>query len=154
MARAGLLALEYWDPKSKKWGQAHMQARYSILQSFLSAGPEFITLPSTAPQHDDLVINLDRTKIRSHGMPAVRDYLLKLHVYKSTADFVAGSKLYAEMTNVSEQMAKYRDVVMRKKLPRKQFVMANTVLKGGEVELKEYEATAEGLIQSYAERDV
>jgi dipeptidyl-peptidase-3 len=87
-------------------------------------------------------------------MPAVRDYLLKLHVYKSTADFVAGSKLYAEMTNVSEQMAKYRDVVMRKKLPRKQFVMANTVLKGGEVELKEYEATAEGLIQSYAERDV
>lgn len=25
MARAGLLALEYWDPKYKKWGQGHMQ---------------------------------------------------------------------------------------------------------------------------------
>jgi hypothetical protein len=27
MARAGLLALEYWDPVAKKHGQAHMQAR-------------------------------------------------------------------------------------------------------------------------------
>jgi hypothetical protein len=25
MARAGLLALEYWDPTYKKWGQGHMQ---------------------------------------------------------------------------------------------------------------------------------
>ena len=27
MARAGLKALEYYDPKTKKHGQAHMQAR-------------------------------------------------------------------------------------------------------------------------------
>ena len=38
MARAGVAALEYWDPKSKKWGQAHMQARYSILRTFMDAG--------------------------------------------------------------------------------------------------------------------
>lgn len=35
MARAGLLALEFYDVKSKKWGQAHMQARYAILQVML-----------------------------------------------------------------------------------------------------------------------
>lgn len=28
MARAGVRALEYWDPSTKKHGQAHMQARY------------------------------------------------------------------------------------------------------------------------------
>ena len=28
MARAGLKALEFYDPKTKKHGQAHMQARY------------------------------------------------------------------------------------------------------------------------------
>lgn len=28
MARAGLRALEFYDPKTKKHGQAHMQARY------------------------------------------------------------------------------------------------------------------------------
>lgn len=32
MARAGLTAVEFWDPKSQKWGQAHMQARFSILK--------------------------------------------------------------------------------------------------------------------------
>lgn len=155
MARAGLLALEFWDPKSKKWGQAHMQARYSILQSFLSAGDKFVTFSYNAKDKSDLVISLDRTKILSHGKPAVSDYLTKLHVYKSTADVQAGHTLYKDMTTVSEEMQSYREVVMRLKQPRKVFVQANTVLKeGGEVELREYEATCEGLVRSYGERDV
>ena len=32
MARAGLNALETYDPIKRKWGQAHSQARFSILQ--------------------------------------------------------------------------------------------------------------------------
>lgn len=32
MARAGLAAIEFWDPKSQKWGQAHCQARFAILK--------------------------------------------------------------------------------------------------------------------------
>jgi dipeptidyl-peptidase-3 len=32
MARAGLKALEFYDPKTKKHGQAHMQARYVSLE--------------------------------------------------------------------------------------------------------------------------
>lgn len=39
MARAGVAALEFWDPNSRRWGQAHMQARFAILQVFLEAGP-------------------------------------------------------------------------------------------------------------------
>lgn len=155
MARAGLLALEYWDPVYKKWGQGHMQARFSILKAFQAAGPEFITFSHKKDDYSDLEIVLDRSKIRSHGFPEVRKYLQKLHVYKSTADKVAGEKLYEEMTSVGEEMQKYREVVMRKRLPRKQIVMANTVLKeDGTVELREYEATAEGLVRSYVERDV
>lgn len=155
MARAGLLALEYWDPKYRKWGQGHMQARFSILQTFLKAGKEFCSFEHTKDDYSDLTIVLNREKIRSHGVPAVGDYLQKLHVYKSTADKEAGEKLYDEMTSVSDEMAKYREVVMSKRLPRKQFVMANTVLNDkGEVEIKEYEATPEGLIKSYVERDV
>ncbi|KAF8474662.1 peptidase family M49-domain-containing protein [Kalaharituber pfeilii] len=155
MARAGLLALEQWDPRSKKWGQAHMQARFSILKSLLQAGDGFVTLSSAELDHDDLVVVLDRSKIKSHGKPAVGKYLQKLSIYKSIADVDAGTKLYAEMTEVDETMAEYRDVVLRKKQPRKNFVEANTFIKeNGEVELKHYEATCEGLIQSYAERDL
>ena len=44
---------------------------------------------------------------------------------------------------------------MAKKIPRKVFVQANTVLVEGEgVVLKEYEASAEGMVRSFAERGV
>lgn len=32
MARAGLASVEFWDPKSQKWGQPHCQARFAILK--------------------------------------------------------------------------------------------------------------------------
>ncbi|KAF3910191.1 hypothetical protein ABW21_db0201295 [Orbilia brochopaga] len=153
MARAGLLALEFWDPKTKKWGQAHMRARYSILQCFLSAGDNFVTLDSTTDDHSDLTIHLDRTKIRSHGLKAVEQYLQKLHIFKASADVARGTGLYDEMTSVNDAMARFRDVVMAKKQPRKQFVQANTVLVDGEIVLKEYEATQEGLVRSWVERE-
>ncbi|KAK2836822.1 hypothetical protein FQN49_006685, partial [Arthroderma sp. PD_2] len=93
--------------------------------------------------------------ILSHGRPAVEKYLQKLHVYKSTADYEAGKALYDESTRVDEWWgSKVRPVVLQKKVPRKVFVQANTVLEGEKVALKEYEPTLEGMIQSYAERDV
>ncbi|KAF3901415.1 hypothetical protein AA313_de0209754 [Arthrobotrys entomopaga] len=153
MARAGLLALEFWDPKTKKWGQAHMRARYSILQCFLSAGDDFVKLDSTESDHSDLTIHLDRSKIRSHGLKAVEKYLQKLHVYKASADVKGGVGLYDEMTSVNGEMAGYREVVMRKKQPRKQFVQANTEVEGEEVVLKEYDATPQGLVQSWIDRE-
>lgn len=36
MARAGLRALEFYDPATQKHGQAHMQARYDFIFSYLS----------------------------------------------------------------------------------------------------------------------
>ncbi|KAK6353832.1 hypothetical protein TWF730_008255 [Orbilia blumenaviensis] len=153
MARAGLLALEFWDPKTKKWGQAHMRARYSILQCFLSAPDNFVSLDSTTSDHSDLTIHLDRSKIRSHGLKAVEKYLQELHIYKASADVKGGVALYDKMTSVSDTMAKFRDVVMSKKQPRKQFVQANTTLSEGEVTIKEYEATQQGLIQSWLDRE-
>lgn len=155
MARAGVVALEFWDPKSRKWGQAHMQARYSILRTFLDAGDDFVKLVHTKEDLSDLEIHLDRSKILSHGRPAVESYLQKLHVYKSTADVVAGTQLYNDITSVDDWWGtKVRNIVLQKKVPRKVFVQANTQLEGDKVVLKEYEPTLEGLIQSYAEREV
>ncbi|KAJ5653465.1 hypothetical protein N7490_000468 [Penicillium lividum] len=155
MARAGLVALEFWDPKTQKWGQAHMQARYSILRTFLSAGDDFVKLSYTKDDLSDLEIHLDRSKILTHGRPAVEKYLQKLHVYKSTADVQAGKALYDEITAVDSWWGtQLREVVMKNKVPRKVFVQANTILEGDKVTLKEYEPTLEGVIQSYVDRKV
>ncbi|PGH08246.1 hypothetical protein AJ79_06032 [Helicocarpus griseus UAMH5409] len=155
MARAGVVALEFWDPKNSKWGQAHMQARFSILRCFMDAGDDFVKLVHSKDDLSDLEIHLDRSKILTHGRPAVEKYLQKLHVYKSTADYEAGKALYDDVTHVNEWWgSKVRPVVLQKKIPRKVFVQANTVLEGDMVVLKEYEPTLEGMIQSYAEREV
>jgi dipeptidyl-peptidase-3 len=62
------------------------------------------------------------------------------------------------MTTVEPEFwgQKVRDEVLRNKQPRKVFVQANTVLdeKTGKVELREYDASLEGMIQSYAEREI
>jgi len=157
MARAGVASLEFWDPKSRKWGQAHSQARYSILKCFLAAGDDFCKLNYTKDDLSDLTVSIDRSKITTVGRKAVEDYLLKLQVYKSTADIGAGSKLYLEMTDVDSEFwgGKVREVVMKNKQPRKVFVQANTVLQeDGKVILKEYDASLEGMIKSFAERDI
>lgn len=67
MARAGLAALEMWDPNSQKWGQAHSQARFSILKCFLNAGGDFCKLEYKEPDLSDLKIKLDRSKILTLG---------------------------------------------------------------------------------------
>ncbi|KAF2152883.1 dipeptidyl peptidase III [Myriangium duriaei CBS 260.36] len=156
MARAGIAALQYWDPASRKWGQAHMQARHAILKVFLSAGPKFCRLDykETSDGISDLTIHMDKTKIASHGRPAVEKFLQKLQVYKATADLKAGRELFEGITTVDEWFAeKVRPEVLRRAQPRKVFVQANTVVEDGEARLKEYPATAEGMIQSFAERE-
>ncbi|KAF2131631.1 dipeptidyl-peptidase III [Dothidotthia symphoricarpi CBS 119687] len=154
MARAGIAALEFWDPKSRKWGQAHMQARFSILRTFLNAGVEFCELEWKNDDLSDLTIRLERDRILDLGRPAVDDYLQKLHVYKSTADFKAAKRLYDDITDVESFYADLvRPAVLKKKTPRKVFVQANTVEKEGKVELVEYEATPKGMVQSYVERE-
>ncbi|ORY66360.1 peptidase family M49 [Pseudomassariella vexata] len=158
MARAGLVSLEMWDPKSRKWGQAHSQARFSIFQCFLQAGDDFCKLKYDGDDLTGVTISLDRSKILTTGRKAVGDYLQKLHIYKATADIEAGSKFFSDMTNVDAEFwgKKVRDEVLRNKQPRKVFVQANTFLDeaSGKVTLKHYDATPEGMIQSWADRKV
>lgn len=156
MARAGIASLEFWDPKSRKWGQAHMQARFAILKAMLKGGKEFCRIEHDTGEDGtctNLRIILDRNKIISHGRPAVDHLLTRLQVFKATADVKRGLELYNEYTNVDEWFAeKVRPEVLRQKQPRKSFVQANTILEGETVKLVEYEASAEGMIQSYADR--
>lgn len=55
---------------------------------------------------------------------------------------------------MDDEALKWRDVVVSRKDPPLVFCHANTYVDEGEVELKEYEPTSRGVIQSWAERDI
>ncbi|KAH3682900.1 hypothetical protein WICPIJ_006133 [Wickerhamomyces pijperi] len=152
MSRAGLLALEFWDPKSAKWGQPHMQARFSIMKTLLNAG--LIKLEYTKPDFSDLVVVLDESKIATVGHQAVEDYLKHLHIYKASGDVENGSKYFIDRSTVEPELAQFRDAVLAARLPRKQFIQANTEIVDGKVVLREYPESEIGMIQSFYERDV
>ena len=65
MARAGVVGLEFWDPASKKWGQAHMQARFGIFKALYRAG--VVSFKHTKPDFDDLELVTDESKIGHRG---------------------------------------------------------------------------------------
>ncbi len=152
MSRAGLLALEFWDPSSQKWGQPHMQARYSILKTLLNAG--LVELVYTKEDYSDLYVKLDKSKIETIGHEAIKDYLRHLHIYKASGDVENGSNYFIDRSSVTPELAKFRPTVLKARLPRKQFIQANTEIIDGKVVLKEYEESEVGMIQSFVEREL
>jgi dipeptidyl-peptidase-3 len=151
MSRAGLLALEFWDPESTKWGQPHMQARFSIMKTLLISG--LIEFKYTKPDFSDLVVVLDKSKINTIGHSAIEDYLKHLHIYKASGNVVKGSEYFIDRSTVTPELAKFRDSVLKARLPRKQFIQANTGIVDNKVVLREYEENEIGMIQSFAERE-
>ncbi|KAJ3092837.1 hypothetical protein HK100_006834 [Physocladia obscura] len=151
MARAGLASLEVYDPKNARWGQAHMQARYGILRTLMNAG--LVHIEET--DDENLFVHVDRSKILTHGVPAVKELLVKLQTYKATADSENGIAFYKALTSVPEQWIKYRDIVIKRKLPRMILVQGNTFLdeKSEVATFKEYPLTLEGFIESVIERN-
>ncbi|KAH8915505.1 aflatoxin-detoxifizyme [Atractiella rhizophila] len=153
MCRSGLRALQWYDTKTKKHGQAHMQARCGILKWMHSKG-----IVNLEEKHDadgtliDVYIRIDRENLKKNGQKVAGDLLLLLGIYKSTADPTAKS-FYHNLTTPHEKwQTELRDLVLKKKVPRKIFVQDNTFVQHDEAILKEYELSAKGAIQSFIER--
>lgn len=81
-----------------------------------------------------------------------------MHVYKSTADVKTGTDFYVDMTTVGLDFwgTKVRDIVLKNKQPRKVFVQANTTLdkSSGKVDIKHYEPSLVGMVESWADRNL
>ncbi|KAK4053216.1 hypothetical protein OIO90_003990 [Microbotryomycetes sp. JL221] len=154
MARAGIRALEWYDPKTKKHGQAHMEARLGITQWLIQHG--IVTLEEIKSDSGELVdayARVDRQACLDRGKEVMGKLLLEIQVRKSTGDGKGATEFYKKLTAPSEHWVNnLRPVVLAKKLPRKVFVQPRTIIVDGDVQLKEYPASVEGVIESFVER--
>lgn len=179
MMRAGVRALEFYDPATKKHGQAHMQARLGIAQWLINHGVARVDfIHDDSGKLVDAFARVDRKAALERGKEVMGQLLIEIQVRKSTGDGPGATKFFTELTAPSaEWVEKLRPLVLgacsslsvcmrllsdvnlpsaAKKLPRKVFVQPNTVINPstGDVELVEYPTTPEGVVQSFIERDM
>lgn len=127
-----------------------------MFRTLLSCPSHFMTL-THHPSSETLTVHIDRSKILTHGRPAIGLLLLKLHMYRCTAQVNECKEFYENLTCVNGKFLEYRDLVMGKKRVLKDvFVQANTVYRndGEGVELREYEPNIRGMVKSWVERAV
>ncbi|KAI6040659.1 peptidase family M49-domain-containing protein [Pisolithus marmoratus] len=156
MARAGLRGLEFYDPITKKHGQAHMQARLGITTFMVNEG--LVRLEEVRGPNGELeniYARVDREKVLREGQSIMAKLLLELQVRKSTADGPGARAFYTELTTpLPGWTGEIRDVVLKLKQPRKMMLQPNTFVVSGEVVLKEYPLTAAGMVESLIERNL
>jgi dipeptidyl-peptidase-3 len=138
MLRSGLLGLEFYTPQTKKWRQAHMQARYVIMRVLMECDPPIFNIDNITGSDGkpDLIVKFDRTKLESVGRPVIGEFLKKLQVYKSIADFKSGQEMYDKYSTVTEEHLTLRDIVMSRKMPRRLFVQPHTLLNDSKTQLQ------------------
>lgn len=129
------------------------QGQFAIFKHLLLEGHGVLTV-----EHDEalgsLTVRVDRGKLLSHGKPALGQLLTCLHIWRCTADVKPCTKYYKILSAVEGRYEEWRKIVASKPKPRWKFVQANTFLRGEEVELKVYDESNEGIIQSWAEREL
>lgn len=136
------------------WRQA--QANFTILKYLLQNGSGVIKITHNR-EASTITASVDRTKMLSHGKPALGDYLLHLHIWRCTADETPCEELYKSLSTVDGIYEEWREIVSSKqpaRPARRKFVQPNTFLTvDNEVELRVYEESNEGIIKSWAERE-
>ncbi|KAF8350715.1 aflatoxin-detoxifizyme [Amanita rubescens] len=140
MARAGLRALEFYDPKTGKHGQAHMQARLGITQHLIKSGiARLEEVRDANGKLENLYIRVDRELVLTKGREVAGKLLVELQVRKSTADGPGAREYYTQLDQAHQR-------------PRKIFIQPNTFIVNDEVKLKEYDLTCAGVIESFIDR--
>ncbi|KAI0893450.1 dipeptidyl peptidase III [Annulohypoxylon nitens] len=150
----GLRALHSFRIEDQTWGGDHGQAQFAILKYLLENGNGVMYIEHDTAS-ETLFVRLERSKIISNGKSSIGNMLCNIHIWRSTADINACRPFYEALSVVDGKYEQWRQIVVSKPEPKWKFVQPNTFLKDdGTVELREYEASNVGIIQSFFERNV
>ena len=150
MVYEGIKGLILYNPETNKWGQAHSWARFVIFRVMFEAGNEFLTIEFT--EDEQFLIHMDFSKIESVGFPAISEFLVKLHCYKSTGDVKMGRELFNHYSLYDDTARKMREIIVTNQKPRRINVQCNIRLNNGVPEVINYPETFDGIISSFLER--
>lgn len=144
MLDAGLKSLAFYSTEKNKWMQAHCQARYVILRVLMDV-EGFITFNNE--DNDNLTISINRDMIMSHGLVAIKEFLKRLQIYRSTADIDNAQDMFNEYSLVNNRLLNMREIIIRNQKPRAVTIQHTTYIDDdGNVQLQSYEPTPEGMV--------
>jgi dipeptidyl-peptidase III len=149
MILSGIRGLLMYDIKSKRWGQAHSHARYVIFNVLKES--KIFQIEKTK---NNFKINLNRNKIQTDGINCISNFLIKLQVYKSTANYKKALKLFKKYSKINDSVLELREIVKRKKKPRSVFIQPTLKLKNDKVIFKSYKNTIEDSIKSFMDKNI
>ncbi|KAJ6235811.1 dipeptidyl peptidase 3 [Anaeramoeba flamelloides] len=149
LLRSAIMGLKHYSPESATWLQAHSRARFAILTEMMKVDLVEIIINE---ERDDFKIKVNQNLIRNVGFKTISQMLLKIGIFKSTANVEKAKEWYQECTQVNSEMLEIRDIVIKRKSPEQLLIQHNTLEKNGEIILKQYEETKQGLIYSFLER--
>ncbi|KAI0533760.1 dipeptidyl peptidase III [Xylaria digitata] len=148
----GLRALQAFNEEDQSWGSPHSSADFAILKHLLHDANRLLSVDCDV-NLGTLQVQVDRSKIAEEGKPSLGRMLHRIHVWECTADVVACKQFYEPLSAVQGNEAVWRKIVASKPEPAWKFVQANTILTDdGKVQLKVYEESDAGIIQSFADR--
>jgi len=148
MIRTGILSLTAYDPE-KGWLQAHSQARYVIYRVLRETGIINISLTQ-----DSFLIDVDRNNIMNKGFIALKNFLLKLNVYKATANYEEGNKMFEFYSRVDEYHLNLRKIHLERRKPRTQFIQPTLINNNNKIEFISYGDTVQDLIKSFVDKNI
>ncbi|ATY58656.1 dipeptidyl peptidase III [Cordyceps militaris] len=158
----GIDALASFNAEDQSWGDQHARGAFAILRHLLEDSDGTITVDYS---EGNLHVRVDRSKILSHGKPSLGRLLLRLHIWRCTADIKTCREFYEPLSAVDGLFEAWRQVAVTawssessslvQSEPGSKIVQPNTIIEeDGQVVLKLYEARDEGIIQSFIDRDI
>ncbi|XP_055346601.1 dipeptidyl peptidase 3-like [Paramacrobiotus metropolitanus] len=159
-ASQGLVSLAEYDPLSDTWGEAHAQGHFAILRVMQEAGVANISVTTGEDGRPDLLVTIDRSKLYTAGRAAIGHFLLGLQYYRSTGNVTGAQIFYDRYTTMkggdSPALMQWHRISIDRKQPRSLIVEPNTVIgspgQQANVVLKNYDANADGMLQSFRDR--